>query len=102
MLPSLNFKHILTSLHFYSPSLVTTVVFLTARLTSFVYPLTAYCGCRFCSFCLSVCRLALSGVALLPLVGTCFSSECFPFINFVFLVVASFFFCLEKSLEHLL
>ena len=102
MLPSLNFRHILTSLHFYFPPLITTVMFLTARLTSFVYPLTAYYGYRFSSFCLLICRLALSVVALLPLLGICFSSECFPFINFVFLVVASFFFCLEKSLEHFL
>ena len=41
---SLNFKHMLTSLHFCSPPLIPTVTFLTAPLTSLVYPLTACCG----------------------------------------------------------
>ena len=56
--------------------------------------------------CLLICLLALCVVNLLPLVGICFTNECFPFIIFKFLVVAAVFFCLfvclETSLEHLL
>ena len=87
---SLNFKCILTSLNF-KILLPSWLLFLTSYFTSFcfVYPLTGYFrSWWFCYFCLLTFSLACTWLIYYLYCIFAFIDELFPFIIFMFLVVA--------------
>ena len=79
---TLNCKHILTVLHFYSPTMIT-VFDIIVYTFCFVYPLTTYCRYRwvYC-FCLLPFLPALYMVDLSPLLYICLYQWAFSFCNF--------------------